>query len=416
MDIDIRPLSDPAQLHDWLKVTFTGFLNGPVLDPAVSEARGREWDITRCLGAYDGDDRCVATLRSFPQRLTAVGGGTVTADAVTAVVVSTPYRRQGLLRRMMEHELRTAKERGDMIATLIAAQYPIYGRFGFGPASWVTKWRVDVTRSGLDRRNPGQVGGGRTEFVDSATVRELGPALHERFRAGQPGAAVRTGTVWDERTGRGLRRPDYTEPYRVLYRSASGEVEGMLAYDVTAAATDGKQPDCTATVRELIALNPVAERALWEFVCAVDQVTTVVSDFRAPDDVLPLLLPDPRAAEVTSHADWLWVRVLDVVRALEARTYETPGTLVLEVTDRQGLAGGRYRLTVEPGGAARCVPSEEAPDLTLDVADLAPLWLGDEAPSRLAALGRLVEHGAGAVATADRVFRTARRPWAPDMF
>src|SRR5690606_36061727 len=39
-----------------------------------------------------------------------------------------------------------------------------------------------------------------------------------------------------------------------------------------------------------------------------------------PRRPLPQFLPDPRAAAVTTQADWLWVRVLDVVRALEART------------------------------------------------------------------------------------------------
>lgn len=39
-----------------------------------------------------------------------------------------------------------------------------------------------------------------------------------------------------------------------------------------------------------------------------------------------------------TQADWMWVRVLDVVRALEARTYAVPASLTLDIHDPEGLA------------------------------------------------------------------------------
>ncbi|CAM5342535.1 Putative acetyltransferase OS=Streptomyces albaduncus OX=68172 GN=FHS32_004058 PE=3 SV=1 [Streptomyces griseoloalbus] len=95
------------------------------------------------------------------------------------------------------------------------------------------------------------------------------------------------------------------------------------------------------------------------------------SGYRAPDDLLPHVLPDPRAAAVTTQADFLWVRILDVVRAMEARTYGASGALVLEVADAGGLAGGRYRVEASADGAGTCAPTTENPHLSLDVADLA---------------------------------------------
>lgn len=129
----------------------------------------------------------------------------------------------------------------------------------------------------------------------------------------------------------------------------------------------------------------------------------------------PLYLPDPRAARVTTQADWLWVRILDVVRALETRTYDAAGTLVLEVVDRAGLAGGRFLLDATPDGVS-CTPTTRSADLTLDVAELATLWLGDESAGRLAALGRLGEERQGAARKADALLRASGRPWCPDMF
>ena len=130
--------------------------------------------------------RCVATFRSFAQELTVVGGATVPSDAVTNVTVSPTHRRRGLLSRMMATDLAAAKDRGDVVATLIAAEYPIYGRYGFGPAAWTTEWEIDVPRAGLDPRWSGPSaadGGGRIDLVDGAEVRKLGPDLHERLRA-----------------------------------------------------------------------------------------------------------------------------------------------------------------------------------------------------------------------------------------
>jgi predicted acetyltransferase len=89
---------------------------------------------------------------------------------------------------------------------------------------------------------------------------------------------------------------------------------------------------------------------------------------------------------------------------------------VLEVVDGQGLAGGRYRLEASPEGSS-CTPSVRAdPDLTLDVRELATLWLGDESAARLAALGRVREGREGAARLADALLHTSRRPWCPDVF
>jgi predicted acetyltransferase len=168
-------------------------------------------------------------------------------------------------------------------------------------------------------------------------------------------------------------------------------------------------------VSSLTALTPAAERALWHFVLSIDWVTHVRSGHRAPDDVLPLLLPDPRAARLVTFADFLWLRPLDVPRMLESRSYAAPGTLVLDLHDEAGLAGGRYRLQAGLDGAV-CAPSTDGADLSMDIAELGTVYLGDESFVRLAALGRAEEQRAGAAESADALFRTSRRAWCPDVF
>ncbi|MET9525910.1 GNAT family N-acetyltransferase [Streptomyces coeruleorubidus] len=411
--IDVRPITE-AEFTDWLRAVNAGFLRVPVLSEEEIEGRRRQFVPGRYLGAFDGG-RCVATFRSFDQELTVVGGARVPADAVSGVTVTATHRRRGLLSRMMAQDLAAAKERGDVVATLIAAEYPIYGRYGFGPATWTAEWTVDVPRAGLDTRWAGPADGGRIDLVDGEDVRKLGPELHERMRRAQPGLITRDEVWWKLNTGALRFDPSWKPPYWAVYRSASGEVEGMAAYEVDDNWGDAKQPLNTASVQWLLGATPAAERALWHYLCSIDWVVKVRSGGRAPDDLLPFLLPDPRAAGITSLADWLWVRILDVVRALEARTYEGEGTLVLEITGVDGLTGGRYRLEASAAGAS-CTPTTGSADITLGLVELGALWLGDESAVRLAALGRVREERAGAARKADALLRTPRRPWCPDLF
>ncbi|MFE0174334.1 GNAT family N-acetyltransferase [Streptomyces sp. NPDC059002] len=416
-DVDVRAVAD-AELPAWLRAVQAGFLQSfaAMSDEAVANLRGRR-PPTRTWGAFDGG-RVVGTFRSFGQEVTAVGGAPVAANAVSGVTVAPTHRRRGILNRMMAVDLAAAKERGDVVATLVSAEYPIYGRYGFGPATWVTDWSVDVLRSGLDPRWSGpDEPGARIDLVDGDDVRKVGPELHERLRAVRHGVINRDEDWWLRNTGQQATREfPWQEPFYALYRDPSGRVDGLVAYRTTNDEWDGSRlPQNTATVLSMTAVTPAAERALWHYVCAIDKVITVETGWLPPDDLLPQLLPDPRAARVTRHADWLWVRILDVVRALEARTYAVPGSLVLEIADGAGLAGGRYRLDATPDGAA-CVPTGASAELTLDVAELAELWLGDASAVRLAELGRITEGRAGAAALADALFRTPRRPWCPDLF
>ncbi|MFJ9945911.1 GNAT family N-acetyltransferase [Streptomyces erythrochromogenes] len=414
MSADVRPIA-ASELHDWVSAVHTGFLTATRVTESDLAQRAKYNDLARVQGAFDADTgRCVGAFRSFAQELTVPGGAAVPVSAVSNVGVLPTHRRQGLLTRMMAAEFAAAGERGDALATLIAAEYPIYGRYGFGPATALTEWEIDVPRTGLDRRLAAPVDGGRIDLVDAAEFRRLGPGLHDGVRAAVAGVVNRDERWWNLATGlEEMSHRPYKEKFHAVYRTAEGEVAGVAVYTADDHWTDAKVPQNTVQVQDLLALTPQAERALWHFLCSIDWVLKVRTGYRAPDDLLPHLLPDPRSARVVTTADFLWVRVLDVVRALGARTYEVPGVLVLEVTDAVGPAAGRYRLDA---GTGVCERTQEAADLRLDVSVLGSLYLGDASAVRLAALGQLAEERPGAVALADAVFRTARRPWCPDVF
>ncbi|WP_030858650.1 GNAT family N-acetyltransferase [Streptomyces sp. NRRL F-2747] len=414
MSAAVRPIAE-SEFPAWLQAVNSGFLRPEPATASEIAQRAKHTDFARTLGAFDeSTGRCVATFRSFAQELTVPGGASVPASAVTNVAVLPTHRRRGLLTRMMATELAAARERGDVVSTLIAAEYPIYGRYGYGPAASIAEWEIDVSRTGLDPRWSGPADGGRIELVDAAEARTVGPGLHERLRAVSPGTVSRNARWWNLATGlEEMATRPYKDKFHAVYRTAQGEPAGLVVYGADEHWTDAKVPLNTVQVKDLIAVTPQAQRALWHFLCSIDWVLKVRTGYRAPDDLVARLLPDPRAARIVTASDFLWVRVLDVVRALGARTYEVPGILVLEVTDPAGPAAGRYRLDA---GTGECAATGEPADLRLDATALGSLYLGDESAVRLGALGRIVEERPGALALADAVFRTARRPWCPDIF
>jgi predicted acetyltransferase len=416
MSPEIRTL-DESDVADWVRACVTGFHLSPSVTPEEVAERRLDYDLERTRGAFD-QGRCVATFRSMPRELTVPGGAALAASAITNVAVTATHRRRGLASRMMTADLAAAKERGEAVSILIAAEYPIYGRYGFGPATWITNLEIDIPRAATDPRYAGPADGGRVDLVTVEEVRKAGPALHDRVRALTPGAINRTERWWDIITGKAeFPSQPWREPFFAAYRDADGRIDGLVSYRTVSHPWPGKLPSVEAKVKHLIATSPAAETALWRFLLSLDWVTLLTSGHRAPDDVLPLLLGDPRAARTEAYADFMWLRLLDTPVALAARTYAGgPASFVLDVHDPAGLAGGRFLLETDASGAASCTPSAAPADLSLGVADLACLYLGDESATRLAVLGRVTEHRPAAARAADTLFRTPRRPWCPDVF
>src|SRR5215217_1628263 len=86
----------------------------------------------------------VATYATFRKDLNIGYGRQLEAWLVTAVTVRATHRRQGLLRWMMTEDLAAAKSEGLALAALTASEGSIYGRFGFGVATFERSIKVDT--------------------------------------------------------------------------------------------------------------------------------------------------------------------------------------------------------------------------------------------------------------------------------
>jgi predicted acetyltransferase len=411
--VEVRCIA-PAELEGWVAAIHLAFHVDRSVSPADEAAFRRDvlhQDLGRTLAAFDGDT-LAGTMSTFAAELAMPGGVPLPVDAITSATVIPTYRRRGLLTRMLTTDLRAARERGELAAILVAAEYPIYSRFGFGPATEQATYTLQPTQAVFNRATAGCV-----DLVSAERLRELAPPIFDRFRRDRPGQIDRSSTTWDLRLG--LREAPWaptTRPLRcATYTDAAGDVQGYLTYRVDG-TWDRRLPTGTLEITELIGLTPDAYLGLWRFCCAIDLVRQVRAPMRSVEEPLVWLLDNPRAAfEQTWRADLLWLRPLDVPAVLSGRRYLSQGRLVLEVSDPLGLSAGRYVVDGGPDGAT-CRPTTASADLSLSMPALGAIVLGGTSLGLLAAAGAIQEHRPGALDLGERLFRWPTAPWCSTFF
>jgi predicted acetyltransferase len=372
------------------------------------EVSALEWD--RARGAYrpgpDGDE-LVGINHVYSLDLP-VPGGSVAAGALTWVGVHPLHRRRGVLSAMITDHLQAVRERGEPVSVLTASEPAIYGRFGYGAATHHVS--ATLPRGAALRDVPGADEVRlRLETVDAEKHADVVGACYDAARAARPGMVSRGAPALQRRFLHDpVRFRDGAEPLRIFVAEADGAdpvagrrppARGYALFRRTEPGPSGS----VVKVRELVARDPAAARALWGRLLDLDLTVTVETGNRPMDDALLHLLLDPRAGRFT-RADGVWVRLVDLPTALAARRYATEVDVVLEVTDaRCPWNAGRWRLSAGPDGAS-CTPSTDAAALALDVRELGAAYLGSVGLIALADAGLVTVHDEAAFAVAARAF------------
>lgn len=344
----------------------------------------------------------VATFGTFRKTINVGFGRMLEAQLVTAVTVRTSHRRRGLLRRMMTEDLQSAKGDGIAVAALTASEGSIYGRFGYGVASLERTLKVDTTARFSLRHQPT----GTVEVADPKVLLEVAPAVFDRVHRHTPGSIGRQD--WYRQLASGSIGRDGKEDPAIkvaLHYGPDGGIDGYVSYKFLGWDTE----PYTVEVVDLVAATDHAYLELWQYLAAIDLVDRVSWNEAPVDDPLAWALADPRCIDASDSRDMLWLRILDVRKALAARHYPCDGRLVLDVGDPLGLTAGTFALEVNGGQAAvERVETGEEPDLAMDVAALSSIYLGGVCPVTLAAAGRISEHTKGAAFKARQMFAVER--------
>jgi predicted acetyltransferase len=361
----------------------------------------------RMLAAFDGDD-VVGAAGSFAYRLS-VPGGALPASGASVVAVLPTHRRRGVLTRLMRAQLDDATRWGEPLAALFASEEQIYGRFGYGVAS--QSLELEVERGARLLAPP--AAGVTCRLLDADGAAAVFPGIYERVHGQRPGVVSRSDAWWTQRRlldggspDGALRRVvvelDGVPSAYALYRLAMRFEDGILRNDLR--------------VVEAVAASPAGTREVWRYLLSIDLVEKIAADLLPVDHPLLLLLAEPRRLHARVR-DALWLRLVDVQAALAGRRYGRDGSLVLELADAFcPHNAGRWRLDVGEDGRATVARTTDAPDLALDVAQLATPYLGAFGFQQLLEAGRLEERSAGAVARADGMFRWSPAPWCVERF
>ena len=369
----------------------------------------RLFDPDRSIAAWDGEEM-VATTADFQFTLT-VPGGKVAAAGVTAVGVLPSHRRRGILTKMMVRQLDDVRARSDPIAVLWASEGGIYDRYGYGIASLCSKIDIDRDRARF-RGSPEPVG--RTRLLPDDKVVDVLAGVYDRVCDETPGMYERSRDWWEahrladpegERNGGGPM-------FRAVWE-LDGRAEAYALYRVH--QKWDTEPVGHVQVLETMGTSSLAIREMWRFLIGIDLVARIKAGMEPAIHPLQFMLAEPRRLRARLN-EGLWIRVIDIREALQSRSYAEEGSIVFEVNDDLiDDNAGRWRLTTTESTASVERTTDE-PDLRVSVGALGSVYLGGFSFAQVAQSGDVEEMSAGAIWDADRMFRTDRQPWCPEIF
>jgi predicted acetyltransferase len=322
--------------------------------------------LDRMHAAWD-DRQIVGGAGAFPMQLSIPGGG-VRCAGVSIVGVAPTHRRRGVLRAMMRVQLDDVRERREPIAGLWASEETIYGRFGYGFASFAGQ--VQIAREHTDYALPFE-SRGAIRFVEPEEALERFPHVWERFCAERPGAFRRSSTWWQYRVlADPPERREGGGPKRLALLTIDGEDAAYAVYRHNPGWQDGVSTGRLAVI-EAIGSTAMATAEIWRFLLDIDWQATIVAGLLPIDHPLFFLLAKPRRLRYRV-GDGLWIRIVDMSAALSARSYAADDEIVFDVVDAFApWNAGHWKV-----GPGRCEPTTREPDLTFDITALGSVYLG----------------------------------------
>jgi len=398
----LRPISDD-EFETWARMIANTY--GEDRRDADLENERSTIELDRTIAAFDGDAP-VAGAAIYTRSMT-IPGAVQPIAGVTWVGVSPTHRRRGILTSMMRKQLTDLHESGgEPIAALNASEATIYDRFGYGIASRAVQFEGE--KRSMRFRSDIDVGQGTIRLLSRAEARPLIEKVYDTVRIDSVGWLDRPGKFWDARLYDEEHVRDGATALRfAVHEEPGGAVTGYAIYRLK-----GEEDDkSTVQVKELTATTRQAYAAVWRFLIGIDLFPRI--SYEGPiDEPLPHLLLDARAVRSTV-SDRLWVRLVDVDRALATRRYATPLDVIFEAEDTFcPWNAGRYRLQAD-GDSVTCERTQASADLQLSSTELGAVFLGGTTLASLSAAGRVKELRPGAVASCTVAFRGEREPFYP---
>lgn len=381
-----------ARYEEWLDSVLAGFGYSPASDDSgLVDFLGTTHPYQRAVGVR-GDSGYLATAAAIDVDLMLPGGRPVEMAGVSCVSVDSTVRRKGLLSEMMRELHRTAVERGRPVAGLFSSEWPIYERYGYGPAVWTNAVHIDVREARWRADAPeGELDVHRVADTDAG---KLGRKLHEEHARATPGEVIPPARYWDRfmfnepTLSRIEMKIGLADKVTGLRQCVAVGDRGFACYRMLPEWSHQGTPMSTLLVTDFLALDSAAESTLWRYLFSVDLVTRIDLPRAPVDSPLRWWVADARHIRSLCH-DSLWLRPLDVATLLEKREWYGDGSLTFSVDDREGYAAGTFRLDIESGVASCRRVTTSRTHLEMNVSTLGSVLLGGNSAASLFRSGRI---------------------------
>jgi predicted acetyltransferase len=176
-----------------------------------------------------------------------------------------------------------------------------------------------------------------------------------------------------------------------------------------------RKPGHEVHAKEILGTTPQAYAALWRYLLDIDLTTTVRADAAVDDPIIHMLKDATDNSRQVS--DGLWVRIVDIDRALPLRAYSAPLDVVLAVEDEFcPWNAGTWRLVAEADGQGAVTRTDAEPDLALGARELGAVFLGGTTVRELVSAQRVRELTPGSARAASRAFAGDHQPHCPEVF
>jgi len=405
MDVEIR-IATEGEFDAYLRMLEVAFSDA--IHPDEVEIERSVADFDRNFVAVD-EGVFVGGSAAVPLRMSVPGGRDISIAGITGVGVLPTHRRRGINTALMRRQLDDVHERGEPVAVLYASEGGIYGRYGFGIATYNGEIDIETTHTEFVR---GYRPSGRVRLLPRAVAIPLMRRVYDKARTLRPGG-IELDDKWTEWLFFVGKRDEDEPPFFAVHESDEGQADAYAIYKVKQ-DWPGSLPSNELTVQALVSTSPQSHSDIWRFVFDVDLIRRVKGGGPI-DDPLLRLLQEPRRLRMRV-TDGMWVRLVDVPSALEARGYTREGRVIFDVRDTFcGWNEGRYALDTE-GTSATCSPTSDDSEIICSVNDLGAVYLGGSTFAQLARAGLVHELVPGAIGRADGMFRTEIAPWSAMYF
>jgi predicted acetyltransferase len=340
-------------------------------------------DLTALHVAQEGDEIVahgfLFSLRGW------FAGGAVGVGAVASLAVAPESRGRGIAAALLTHLHERADASKAAVTMLYAFRQGFYAKHGYAsvtpnrrltlhPAAIPSGWRGEAAEQGVTLR------AARASSTSPAADRNAIVSAYARAAARTHGWLVRPTALWERY---------FTNERRVWLLATQGRrVSGYACWSLVQAESHAAT---RLLVHELVADDDLTRRALLGAVGAQrDQVSEVELEVDARDPIDRALIDADRARSGTGEVEHVlgtltggpMVRLVDVARALTARTYANDGAIDLVVEGRPPL-----HLAVAEGRGKLSVPRQARAPLAIDRAPLAALLFGGLSATDAARLG-----------------------------